>query len=133
MCDYSLEMYASRPAQEGEQYHTVRFPTGSIGLMAEGDGSMAVCIACGTRLLFENLPSNLQTLAGVKASEIATFGVVPFGAYRDGVVFANGAKLSLQQIGPGILVSLAPASLRKAAKPVRKPVDQKAARELETV
>jgi hypothetical protein len=32
MCDYSFEMYASRPAREFELYVTTRFPTGSIGL-----------------------------------------------------------------------------------------------------
>ena len=28
MCDYSLEMYGSRPAREGEHYVTTRFPSG---------------------------------------------------------------------------------------------------------
>ena len=31
MCDYSLEMYASRPARTSELYVTTRFPSGTIG------------------------------------------------------------------------------------------------------
>ena len=37
MCDYSLEMYGSRPAREGEIYVTTRFPSGSIGFASAGD------------------------------------------------------------------------------------------------
>jgi len=37
MCDYSLEMYASRPARASEKYVTTRFPSGSIGLASPGD------------------------------------------------------------------------------------------------
>jgi hypothetical protein len=37
MCDYSLEMYASRPAREGEIYVITRFPSGSVGLASAGD------------------------------------------------------------------------------------------------
>jgi hypothetical protein len=53
MCDYSLEMYASRPAREGEQYQTTRFASGSIGVTVPKDGTTAICIACDTRLEIE--------------------------------------------------------------------------------
>jgi hypothetical protein len=42
MCDYSLEMYGSRPAREGEIYVTTRFPSGSIGFASAGDPRTAV-------------------------------------------------------------------------------------------
>ncbi len=45
MCDYSLEMYISRPAREGERYVTTRFPSGSMGLAAPGQPGTAVCMA----------------------------------------------------------------------------------------
>ena len=32
MCDFSLEVYGSRPAREGEKYVTSRFPSGAVGL-----------------------------------------------------------------------------------------------------
>jgi hypothetical protein len=34
MCDYSLEMYRSRPAQLGERYETHQFQSYSIGFIA---------------------------------------------------------------------------------------------------
>ena len=46
MCDYSLEMYQSRPAQQGEEYISNRFPSGSIGFVSPGDQSIAICMAC---------------------------------------------------------------------------------------
>src|SRR5260370_16388430 len=49
MCDYSLEMYGSRPAREGELYVTTRFPSGSIGFASPGDPRTAVCMQCDTR------------------------------------------------------------------------------------
>ncbi len=45
MCDYSLETYRSRPAQLGERYETHLFRSYSIGFIAPGDPSIAVCMA----------------------------------------------------------------------------------------
>ena len=50
MCDYSLEMYGSRPAREGEIYVTTRFPSGSIGFASAGDPRTAVCMQCDTKV-----------------------------------------------------------------------------------
>jgi hypothetical protein len=49
MCDYSLEMYGSRPAREGELYVITRFPSGSIGFISAGDPRTAVCLQCDAR------------------------------------------------------------------------------------
>jgi hypothetical protein len=51
MCDYSLEMYGSRPAREGEIYVTTRFPSGSIGFASAGDPRTAVCMQCDTKVM----------------------------------------------------------------------------------
>ena len=67
MCDYSLEMYASRPAREGERYVTTRFPSGSVGLAAPGDCTTAVCVQYDTHLRLENISGDLQTRLGIKA------------------------------------------------------------------
>ena len=50
MCDYSLEMYGSRPAREGGAYAATRFPSGSIGF-AGGASRSALCLlgACINR------------------------------------------------------------------------------------
>ena len=53
MCDYSLEAYRSRPARLGERYETHRFESHSIGFIAPGDPSTAVCMAYDTKLRLE--------------------------------------------------------------------------------
>ncbi len=108
MCDYSLEMYASRPARAGEYYVTARFSTGSLGLAAPGDLQTAVCVQCDTRLDLEFVPPNIQRAYGLGQTETVTFIRMEKGAYKDGVRFANGRELSLQQLGPGVHVSLTP-------------------------
>jgi hypothetical protein len=62
MCDYSLEMYASRPARESEKYTTTRFPSGSIGLSVPGDCKTAVCVQYNMRLKLTAISSDLQAL-----------------------------------------------------------------------
>ena len=56
MCDYSLEAYRSRPARLGERYETHRFESYSIGFVAPGDPSTAVCMAYDTKLRLEGIP-----------------------------------------------------------------------------
>jgi hypothetical protein len=89
MCDYSLEMYASRPAREFEKYVTTRFPSGSIGLAEPSDCRTAVCIQYDTPLKLEGISNDLQMRLGVGSSESVVFEQLQHGAYRDGVKFAN--------------------------------------------
>lgn len=121
MCDYSLEMYASRPARESEKYVTTRFPSGSIGLAAPGDCSTAVCVLYDTKLNLEGISADLQTRLGVEASEAVVFARLEHGAYRDGVRFGNGKEISLQLLGSGVAVTLVPA---RAAAPETAPEKQ---------
>jgi hypothetical protein len=113
MCDYSLEMYASRPARESERYVTTRFPSGSIGLASPGDCTTAVCVQYDTRLKLEGISSDLQTRLGVREDEEVIFARLEHGAYRDGIKFRNGKEISLQLLGSGVTVTALPA----AAKP----------------
>ncbi len=106
MCDYSLEMYASRPAREEEKYVTTRFPSGSIGLAAPGDCTTAVCVQYDTRLKLENISNDLQARLGVKPTEDVVFARLEHGAYRDGLKFSNGKEVSLQLLGAGVSISL---------------------------
>ena len=106
MCDYSLEMYASRPAREEEKYVTTRFPSGSIGLASAGDCTTAVCVQYDTRLHLENISTDLQTRLGVKPEEEVVFARLEHGAYRDGIKFGNGKEVSLQLLGAGVGVAL---------------------------
>lgn len=116
MCDYSLEMYASRPARESEKYVTTRFPSGSIGLASPGDCTTAVCVQYDTRLKLEGISSDLQTRLGVKEDEEVTFARLEHGAYRDGVKFANGKEISLQLLGSGVGITLIAAAEKPQAR-----------------
>ena len=106
MCDYSLEMYASRPAREQERYTTTRFPSGSVGLASPGDTSCAVCVQYDTKLVLEDIPQHVQAQCGIGAREEVTFARIETGAYHDAIRFADGRVLSLQHLGPGVGVSL---------------------------
>lgn len=107
MCDYSLEMYASRPARESEKYTTTRFPSGSIGLSVPGDCTTAVCVQYDTRLTLANISSDLQKRLEISEQEDVVFARLEHGAYRDGVKFANGKEISLQLLGAGVSIALA--------------------------
>lgn len=102
MCDYSLEVYRSRPAQAGERYQTHLFSSGTIGFIAPGDPSVAVCMACDTRLKLEGLPEPVQRSCGIGPDEMVTFIRLEDGLHHDGVRFDNGAQVRLQQLGPGV-------------------------------
>ena len=98
MCDYSLEVYRSRPAQLGERYETHEFGSLSIGFIAPGNTSIAVCMACDTTLRLEGIPQRVQRDAGVSANEDVTFTRLEKDNHHDGVRFANGAEVTLQRL-----------------------------------
>ena len=102
MCDYSLEMYGSRPAREGEYYVTTRFPSGSIGFSATGDPATAVCMQCDTRVTLTDIPTDLQVRLNVGEKAEVVFAQIDSGAYRDGMRLASGRFVSLQELRPGI-------------------------------
>ena len=102
MCDYSLEMYRSRPAQLGELYETHQFGSLSVGFISPGDPSTAVCMAYDTALKLEGIPERIQRTKHVSANEDVTFARLENGPHHDGVRFANGAEVTLQELGPGL-------------------------------
>lgn len=102
MCDYSLEMYGTRPAREAEQYVTTRFRTGTVGLALPGDCTTPVCVQCDTRLRLEGIPAAMQERLSVGATEEVTFVRLEKGPWRDGVRFANGAEATLQDLSTGV-------------------------------
>jgi hypothetical protein len=106
MCDYSLEVYRSQPAQEGVTYETHRFPSHSIGLVSPADRLTAICVACDMRLRLEAIPEHLQLTIGVRSSEVVTFTTLATDTYRDGIRFANGAEVSLQRLGTGVKATI---------------------------
>lgn len=102
MCDYSLEMYRSRPAVAGEDYETRRFHSGSVGFIAAGDAETAICMACDMRLALAQIPMDLQQSLSVGDKDDVTFVHIEAGPYHDGVRFSNGAEVTLQKLGVGV-------------------------------
>jgi hypothetical protein len=102
MCDYSLEAYRSRPAQLGERYETHLFESYSVGFIAPGDPATAVCMACDTKLRLEGIPERVQRAKCVSLNEDVAFVRLDKGPHHDGVRFANGTEVTLQELGPGV-------------------------------
>ena len=105
MCD-TLEAYRSRPARLGERYETHRFESYSIGFIAPGDPSTAVCMAYDTKLsarryLLSVVQRSLWRDRQMKVCHLSlAWGVC--GPHHDGLRFANGAEVALQKLGPGV-------------------------------
>lgn len=120
MCDYSLEMYQSRPAVAGERYVTSRFPSGSVGFVAPGDADTAICMACDTRLELKDIPHYLRSRLGAPAPAEATFVRVERGPHHDGIRFADGTEMTLQELGPGVTASVIDALTRPVVPVARR-------------
>lgn len=106
MCDYSLEIYGSQPAREGERYVTSRFPSGTIGVIVPERPGTAICLACDTRLAVDGIPAELRKAHDLGEREGATFTRLDTGSYRDGLRFGNGAEVSLQRFPPGVGITV---------------------------
>jgi hypothetical protein len=102
MCDYSLEMYGSRPAREGELYVTTRFPSGSIGFAAPGDPRIPVCVQCDTKVVLTDIPVAMQATYGIGAEVETIFAQRETGLYRDGSRFSDRRFLSLDYVQLGV-------------------------------
>ncbi len=102
MCDYSLEMYGSRPAREGELYVSTRFPSGSIGFAAPGDPRIPVCVQCDTKVVLTDIPASMQRTYRIGAEVETVFAQRETGLYRDGLRLKDGRFLSLQELPPGV-------------------------------
>ena len=122
MCDYSLEVYGSRPAREGERYVTSRFPSGTIGLTSPELASTAVCLNCDTALEIRGIPESMCRELGIMPDEDAVFIRLETGTYRDGIRFSNGAEVSLQTFPPGVGFSVKQLLENMKAQTVRRPV-----------
>ena len=106
MCDYSLELYRTRPAAKGERYVLDRFPSGSMGFTTTPGCGTAVCIAADTRLRLEGIAESVQQAYGIGATEEATMTRIDPGPYRDALRFANGQVVLLQRLNTGITASV---------------------------
>ena len=113
MCDYSLQLYRSRPAVQEEQYTLHRFPSGTMGFVAGTDCETAVCMPAGARLRLEGINETVQRAFSVGPTEEVTMTrlEVTGHAHRDAVRFANGREVLLQSLNAGVRCHLAPRDL----------------------
>lgn len=105
MCDYSLEAYRSRPAEEGEKLTLQRFPSGSMGFTAGPAGPVcdtAVCLPEGSHLIVQGIGEGVCQACGVGAVEEVVMTRLADGPYKDAVRFANGQELLLQRLDCGL-------------------------------
>lgn len=59
-------------------------------------------MACDMQLKLEGIPKQIQSTYGVTANEVVTFTRLETGTYHDGIRFAEGTEITLQQLGPGV-------------------------------
>jgi hypothetical protein len=106
MCDYSLHSVRTRPAKVGEKLVTHNFGTGTRGLAAPEDCSVAVCLLPGTELAFEK-PVKYQTTLMFRADSghtVAIFRQINKGALHinhDALEFPDGKIVLLTRLCEG--------------------------------
>ena len=109
MCDYSLELYRSRPAVQEEQYTLHRFPSGTMGFTVGHDCETAVCIPADAHLRLEGIGETVQRAFGIGPVEdvVMTRLEVTGHAHRDAVRLSNGKEVLLQSLNAGITAEIA--------------------------
>jgi hypothetical protein len=124
MCDYSLEMYHSRPARAGERYVLHRFRSGSLGFVDPADCETAVCMPAGARLRLEGISPRVQQAYSLARTAEVVMTRVPYSGrvHRDGVRAANSREFLLQSLNPGVSAVMLPRDLEavfdlKGSKP----------------
>lgn len=111
MCDYSLEVYRSQPAEAGERYVLERFASGSMGFTVGGMCNTAVCIPADARLILAGIGEIVRRAFEIGAVEEVSMTRLERGPHKDAVAFANGKVVSLQSLNAGltaVVVDLAP-------------------------
>jgi len=126
MCDYSLEAYRSRPAEEGEKLTLERFPSGSMGFTTGPACDLAVCVPAESHLLLQGIGDTVRESCGVGAvEEVVMIRLLEGGPYKDAVRFSNGVEILLQRLDPGLVAVVVgspeaqprPATAEAAAEP----------------
>ena len=109
MCDYSLELIASRPARVGDELVSTRFPEMlTRGFAAVGEPNVAVCLLPGTELAFEK-EVQCETAFGFRrrrqlGHRVAMFRQVNLNkpnAHHDALEFPDGRIVLLTRLCVG--------------------------------
>jgi hypothetical protein len=131
MCDYSLDLVASRPAKVGDELVTTEFQNSMTrGFAAIGEPNVAVCLLPGTEIAFKNeveyerfftLLPNMKL--GKKVARFRQINVGKPRVHHDALEFPDGETVLLTRLceGQHATVLQLPASPR----PVRAADEQK--------
>jgi hypothetical protein len=129
MCDYSLHLVASRPAEVGDKLVTTDFARSiTRGFSAIGEPEVAVCLLPGTEIAFEQEVryDRALSLFGKARVEykVARFRQVNMDdphVHHDAIEFPGGQVVLLTRLVPGqcAVVLQLPASAQEAQNEAR--------------
>jgi hypothetical protein len=117
MCDYSLELVASRPAKTGDELVTTKFQNSMTrGFAAIGEPNVAVCLLPGTEVAFENevkyerffalFPTMKFGKLGKTVAQFRQINVGKRGVHRDALEFPDGEIVLLTRLCEGQRVTV---------------------------
>jgi hypothetical protein len=109
MCDYSLELVASRPAKIGDELVTTKFENSMTrGFAAIGQPNVAVCLLPGTEVAFKKevkyerffalFPSMKFGTLGKKVAQFRQINTGKQGVHRDALEFPDGEIVLLTRL-----------------------------------
>jgi hypothetical protein len=122
MCDYSLHVVSSRPAELAETIVTTKFRgTRTRGFASPSDASMAVCLRPGTEIVFEQDARCEGILFRRKIGDhLARFRQIDLDQptrHHDALEFANGTIVLVTDLIPGQKATVLQMPVRPGAKP----------------
>ena len=112
MCDYSLDLVASRPAKVGDELVTTQFKNSiTRGFAAIGEPNVAVCLLPGTEVAFEKevkyerffAPFPIMKFRRLE-KKVAQFRQINVGkprVHHDALEFPNGETVLLTRLCEG--------------------------------
>jgi hypothetical protein len=122
MCDYSLELVASRPAKIGDELVTTKFQNSMTrGFAAMGEPNVAVCLLPGTEVAFKKEVKYERFFAlfpsmkfGTLVAQFRQINTGKQGVHRDALEFPDGEIVLLTRLceGQHVTVLQLPASPR---------------------
>ena len=112
MCDYSLNIVASRPAKVGDELVTTKFKNSiTRGFAAIGEPNVAVCLLPGTEVAFEKevkyerffvlFPSLKFGTLGKKVAQFRQINIGKPGVHHDALEFPDGETVLLTRLCEG--------------------------------
>jgi hypothetical protein len=136
MCDYSLDLVASRPAKVGDKLVTTKFQYSMTrGFAAIGEPDVAVCLLPGTEVAFEKevrFERFFVLVPGMKhgklGKKVAQFRQINMGrpmVHHDALEFPDGETVLLTRLceGQHATVLQLPASPRPVSEAERQKRD----------